>query len=83
MAVKGGARGSAAIGGFFVNYFLFFGFLRSFSERDLITATFVTHFMSRESRDVTLDQFEISKGSNKSDCNDIQCFLYGSFEHTR
>jgi len=28
---EGGARGSAAIGGFFVNYFLFFGFLRSFS----------------------------------------------------
>jgi len=28
---EGGARGCAAIGGFFVNYFLFFGFLRSFS----------------------------------------------------
>ena len=34
--ILGGARGSAAIGGFFVNYFLFFGFLRSFSERDFI-----------------------------------------------
>ena len=64
MAVKGGARGSAAIGGFFVNYFLFFGFLRSFSERDFITVTFVTHFMSRSrpglrrtGRPGTLDQF--------------------------
>ena len=31
----GGARGNAAICGFFINYILFFGFLRSFSGRDL------------------------------------------------
>ena len=59
----GGARGDAAICGFFINYILFFGFLRSFSGRDLKLSFFPEN--------VCKLFIQIIQGDYKSYCSNV------------